>query len=140
MYHQISKSKRRNWIFLNFFSLALILVFFYAGKYFEMPVLFFTGGTIALVLLIISFRNGFVKTKLWRMVHSKKEDLDERQTAVVLNALRFSYVAFVILCLVIIYGFALVNRGPINVLIAACLLYSAHVLPAVIIGWTEKEI
>jgi len=139
MNHQISKSNRRNWIILNLLSMTFIVIFFYTGKYFEQPYLFFAGGAISLVLLIISFKMGFVKTKLWRLVHTKKEDLDERQILVVLNALRYSYVVFVMFCLVIIYGFALVNKGPINVLVAACLLYSAHVLPAVIIGWTEKR-
>jgi hypothetical protein len=40
----------------------------------------------------------------------------------------------------IIYGFALAERGPIDVVIAACLLYLAHILPAAIVGWKEKII
>lgn len=59
---------------------------------------------------------------------------------VMLNSLKYSYSAFTIIVLVIVYGFAIAEQGPIDVVIAACLLYIAHTLPAAIVGWKEKII
>ncbi|HKL32487.1 MAG TPA: hypothetical protein VJ919_08140 [Tangfeifania sp.] len=73
------------------------------------------------------------------MVHSNK-DLDERQNQVLLGALKNSYSVFTISVLLLVYGFALFDKQPIDVLLAACLLYVAHILPAAIIGWKEKAV
>ncbi|NQU86617.1 MAG: hypothetical protein HQ541_12725 [Mariniphaga sp.] len=139
MQKQLSKSARQTWITINFVSILLIVFFFYLGRSLEKPPVFFIGGTLAAVLTIISFIKVFIQTGLWKMVH-KTNTLDERQMQVLLNALKYSYSVFVIFSLLIIYGFAVVNKEPINVLIAACLLYLAHILPAAIVGWKEKVV
>lgn len=72
------------------------------------------------------------------MVHTSSKNLDEREMQVVLNALRYSYSIFTIVCLLIIYVFAIVEYQPIDVLLAGGLLYLAHSLPAAIVGWNEK--
>jgi len=59
---------------------------------------------------------------------------------VMLVSLKYSYSIFSIVTLIIIYGFAVVEQGPIDVVIAACLLYLAHTLPAAITGWKENVI
>ena len=74
------------------------------------------------------------------MVHKSEEHLDEREIQILLNALRRAYTGFTVICLIIIYGFAIAENEPINVLIAGALLYLAHTLPAAIVGWNEKVI
>ncbi len=139
MYKQVSQSSRRKWISLNFFSLALILFFFYLGRSLDSAILFFAGGSLSVLAAIITFLKAFIYTGLWKMVHSHTS-LDERQTQVLLNALKNSYSIFTISVLVLVYGFAFVDKRPIDVLLAACLLYVAHILPAAIIGWKEKAV
>lgn len=88
----------------------------------------------------VSFYHVFMKTGLWKFVHLNKSNLDERQTQVVLNALKYSYSIFVVSVLAVIYLFTLLVKEPLSVLLAACLLYFAHTLPAAILGWTENYI
>ncbi len=77
---------------------------------------------------------------LWKLTHTSSKKLDERQMLVVNRALSISYSIFVIMVLLIIYAYALVEKGPIDVVLAICLLYLAHTLPAAFIAWTEKEV
>ena len=42
--------------------------------------------------------------------------------------------------IVIVYFFAILGLGPFDVVVAATLLYLAHILPTSILAWTEKEI
>ncbi len=138
--NQLSKTKRQIWISMNFLSLVAIIVFYYASKYFAEPLVFLVGGAISAIVLIISFIKVYAQTGLWKMVHSGKHNLDERQMEVVMNALRYSYVIFAISVLILIYGFTLFVKGPIHVLVAGGFLYFAHILPAAIIGFRENEI
>ncbi|MBN1820585.1 MAG: hypothetical protein JXR31_07270 [Prolixibacteraceae bacterium] len=140
MKQQLSKTERKTWIVVNITSIILIVFFFYLGQMIDTPVLFFAGGGTFLIITIISFVRVFINTGLWKMAHSNKNSLDERQVQVILNAMKYSYSIFTILIITIVYGFALVNKSPINVLVAACLLYIAHILPAAIIGWSEKYV
>ena len=137
MEQQLSKQSRRVWIMFNYISVALIVLFFYIGKT-NKPIVFFIGGGISLLIAGATFYKVFIKTQLWKIVHLSKSKLDERQMQIVLNALRYSYSAFVIITLLLIYGFAIVGKEPVNVLVAGCLLYLAHTFPAAFIGWTEE--
>jgi len=140
MQNELSKPVRKAWITVNILSILVIVFFFYLGKIQEKPIVFFIGAGFTVIVTIFSFIKVFVKTGLWKMVHSGNTELDEREMQVVLKALKYSYSVFVIFILLLIYGFALFNREPINIILAACLLYIAHILPAIIIGWTEKAV
>jgi len=72
------------------------------------------------------------------MVHTSSKSLDEREMQVVLSAVRYAYGIFAIICLILIYAFAVAEKQAIDVLLAGALLYLAHTLPAAIIGWKEK--
>ncbi|MDP8211202.1 MAG: hypothetical protein P9M05_10310, partial [Candidatus Stygibacter australis] len=72
--------------------------------------------------------------------HSAYKDLDERETELVFKATTISYSIFTIICLVMIYVFNFIGFGPIDVVLAAFLLYLAHSLPAAIIAWNQKVI
>ncbi|MBE9480176.1 MAG: hypothetical protein IMY69_00615 [Bacteroidetes bacterium] len=135
-----TKQKRKLWIVINYLSIILILSIFYTGKYYDWPVFVIVCEAAFFILLIFSFIKVFIKTQLWKMSHTSDKNLDERQLQVMLNSLKYSYSAFTIIVLVIVYGFAIVEQGPIDIVIAACLLYIAHTLPAAIIGWKEKII
>ena len=54
------------------------------------------------------------------------------------NSLRVSYSVFTIVTMLIIYAFAVIEKGPIDVVVAAGLLYFAHILPTALLGWTGK--
>ena len=138
--NSMTKQNRKLWIIVNYLSIILILSFFYSGKYYDWPVLVIVFETASIIMLIFSFIKVFIKTQLWKMTHTSDKNLDERQLQVMLNSVKYSYGAFTIIVLVIVYGFAIAERGPIDIEIAACLLYIAHTLPSVIVGWMEKII
>ena len=138
--NSMTMQNRKLWIVINYLSIILVLGFFYICKYYGWPIFAIVGGAASLILLIFSFVKVFVKTQLWKLAHTSNKNLDERQLQVMLSSLKYSYSAFTIITLVIIYGFAIAEQGPIDVVIAACLLYFAHTLPAAIVGWKEKII
>lgn len=138
--NSMTKQNRKLWIIVNYLSIILILSFFYSGKYYDWPVIVIVFEAASIILLIFSFIKVFIKTQLWKMSHTSDKNLDERQLQVMLNSVKYSYGAFTIIVLVIVYGFAIAERGPIDIEIAACLLYIAHTLPSVIVGWMEKII
>jgi hypothetical protein len=138
----LSKKKRRIGVVLNIAALFLT-VFLFELIRFDMGIGKIAGIVLmglSLVKVILSFIIVFVSTGIWKMSHQRMKALDERQIQVILNATRISYSVFVIVALILIYGFALIEKGPIDVVIAASLLYLAHLLPASILAWTEKEI
>ena len=138
--NSMSKQNRKLWIILNYLSIIFILSFFYAGKYYNWPALVVVCEAASFLLLIFSFIKVYIKTPLWKMSHTANKNLDERELQIMLNALKYSYSIFTIITLVVIYGFAVAEKGPIDVVIAVCLLYMAHTLPAAIVGWREQVI
>ncbi len=138
----LSKKKRRIGVVLNITSLFLIVFLFELIRFdtgIGKAIGFMLIG-FSLAVVIISFIIIFGSTGIWKITHQRMKALDERQIQVILNATRISYSIFVILVLFLIYGFALLEMGPIDVVMAAALLYLAHLLPASIMAWTEKEI
>ena len=140
MKQQNLRKQNRYWILINYLSLIAVLVFFYTGKYFQWPIFSVIFEIGSLGIFIISFYRAFIKTKFWKLVHTSYKNLDEREMQVILNALRYAYSIFAIICLIIIYTFAIAEYHPIDVLLAGGLLYLAHTLPAAIVGWNEKYI
>ncbi len=142
MNKNISISNRRIGVMINFIALFL-LVFVFELINLDLGL----GRVAALILIVIffitviaSFVYIYGKTGLWKLSHQHIRLLDERQAQVLTNAIRISYSVFVILTLIIIYGYALIRKGPIDVVIAAALIYMAHILPASILAWTEREV
>jgi hypothetical protein len=140
MDHTISLERRRISVVLNIISVILLVFVFELIKFevFSEKILGFILLGLLLIIAIVSFIYVFGITGVWKMSHQKLKNLDERQIQVVLNSIRISYSIFVIFTLVIIYVFALLEKGPVDVVIAASLLYLAHILPASIMAWTEK--
>lgn len=133
-----SKMKRRGAVFFNYLCVVIILVVFYSIKYIGFPKEYLLFGIIPIIGLIISFRISFGTSNLWKLTHTSFSKLDEREMQLVYKATTYSYSIFTILCLILIYTFALLGIAIIDVMAAACLLYIAHILPASIIAWNEK--
>ena len=136
----MTQKRRRISVIINYFSILLILTIFYIIKLGLLNKTFLILEIIPLITIIINFRNAFGKTNLWKMTHASFKNLDEREVQVVYKATSISYSLFVIITLVIIYTFIFIGIGHIDALLAICLLYFAHTLPAAIIAYVEKEV
>ena len=142
MDRNIPLQNRRTGVLINYFALVMALILFELTKY-GIGIPHWAGFSligIFLLILIISFVYVYVKSGLWRLTHKKTENLDEREIQVVTQAIRISYTIFVITVIVMVYLFAIFGLGTIDVVIAATLLYLAHIIPTSIVAWTEKEV
>ena len=137
---QQATNQNRSWVALNYFSLLAILTLFYAGKFNDWNTIYIVFEVGAILLFLFTLYFAFIKTNFWRLAHSSTSKLDERELQVVLNSLRYSYSIFTVICLSIIYLFAIAEYSPIDVVLAGALLYLAHTLPAAIVGWNEKMV
>lgn len=133
-----SQNKRRLAVILNYLSIIIILAVFNMVKLLVLKTAYIALEIVPIIAIITSFRYAFGKTNFWKMTHSSFKKLDEREVQVVFKATSISYSLFVIITLVIIYIFIVSGIGKIDALLAASLLYIAHILPASIIAWTEK--
>ncbi len=141
-----TQPSRRLGVLLNYGTLIIMLAIYIAlvGENINIPVM--AIGIAALAIFIISFINLHVRTKLWKFVHTKIENLDEREIQVVFQSLRHSYSIFPIVCLSFFLVYELLKEFlpggidlPLMPIIAA-FIYLAHTLPSSIIAWKEKEI
>ena len=133
---KISKSA----VVINFISLILILVIFYAVQWLGLNRIFIIIEILPLTAIIISFNFAFNKSGLWKLVHKSQKKLDEREMQIVHTAIKYSYTLFVIISLVLILLFAVAEGRPIDVLLVASLIYLAHTLPAAVIAFRGEEI
>ncbi len=142
MENNISLSQRRIGVIINYISLILaVMAFEFIKSKTGLPAwLGFSLMGISLMALVLSFAYVYGKTRIWHLAHKKSDHLDEREIQVVMNSIRISYSIFTIAVIVVVYLFAILGLGPFDVVIAATLLYLAHILPTSILAWTEKEI
>ncbi len=140
MKNQNLRKQNRVWILLNYLSLIAGMLLFYTVKIYHWPLSYLLLEIVILAIFLISLNKAFIVTKFWKIVHTSSKNLDERELQLVLNALRYAYGIFTVICLVIIYAFAIADYQPIDVILAGGLLYLAHTLPAAIVGWNEQAI
>ena len=136
----MENSNRKMVVFINYFSVLMLLVIFYAVQLLGLNKLFIIIEIIPFAAIIISFNSAFKKNGLWKLVHTPPKKLDEREIQIVHKAVRTSYSIFVIICLALILLFAVAEGKPIDALLTAALIYLAHTLPAAIIGWNGEEV
>lgn len=132
--------KQRMNLILNYLSILIILVLFYTIRNSDLSRLYLFLEILPLGLVIWSFYQVFGKTGFWKLTHPYKKQLDERELQLLYKATTLSYGIFVIVTLIIIYIYALLEKGPIDVVLAAALLYFAHTLPAAIIACKKRLI
>lgn len=94
---------------------------------------------VFLAFLFISYPFGFVRTGLWNFTHRRINELDEREMQLTGKSLRIAYAVFSVIVLVVLYIFALLEI-KVSVVLAAGLLLFAHMLPSVVIVFSEKEL
>lgn len=140
-----SRSQRRSWVFVNYCSLFLLLIFWNALPRLEVDDLFRLLSLVLFISMVaISFVIVQVRTGLWKLVHSRPDSMDERELQNVLVALRYAYGIFAVICLAVLFAQALfldfTDLVFIDVLLASSLLYFAHSLPASILAWTIREV
>jgi hypothetical protein len=146
MKSNISLGSRRLWVIINYTAVLLLLAVFYAAERGGLSASFIIFGAITLIIVLISFIKLHLRTRLWKMVHSGTDVLDEREIQVTREALRLSYTLFSVITLIIILAYELIRQLTATGLtvplmpILAVLIYLAHTLPSSIIAWTEKEI
>ena len=142
----ISQSKRKMWVMVNYVALVALLILFYTADRAGLTMPVIIGGSTAILLLVISFVKAYAQTGLWRFVHTKADRLDEREMLMTYESLRRSYGLFAIICLVIFLLAELITKefgGGLKLAlmpVIAALIYLAHILPASVIAWTEREI
>lgn len=134
------KKKNTTAVVINYVSLILMLVIFYAVHWLGLNRIFIIFEILPLCAIIISFNYAFNKSGLWKLVHKSQKTLDERELHIVHKAIKYSYSMFVIICLVLIFLFAVAEGRPIDVLLATSLIYLAHTLPAAVISFSADEI
>ena len=133
---------RRLTVVVNYLSIAALLALFYVMKYHGWSVPVGVVILIVAIIALVSFVILHIRTRLWKLIHTKAENLDERQLQVTHESLRYSYGIFSIISLLILMGIALMggHHDSMLMLVFASLLYLAHTLPAAIIAWMEKEV
>lgn len=141
MERQMSKTDRCIGVIVNYLCVAAIALLVQTGDVVTWSIpLRLVGILAALVVGLITFIRVYWRTGLWKLAHASFKKLDERQVQVMYDSLSHSYAVFTIVCLVIVYLNALVERGPVPIVVAGSLLYLAHTLPAAVVAWTEKEV
>jgi hypothetical protein len=141
MTRELTKSERRVGVVLNYICVAAIAFLVHIGSVYGWDVRVRLAGIFAaLGLGIATFIRVYWRTRLWQLAHSSFVKLDERQVQIVYESLRYSYMIFTILCLVVVYINAVVERGHVPILVAAAILYLAHTLPVAVLAWKEKEV
>lgn len=140
MKRTLTKTNRRMGVAVNYLSLVLAIAFYLWGKHAGWSGLITAVALISLAVALFSFVYVHVKTSLWSLVHTRVDELDERQIQVTHYALRYSYGIFSVTCLVLIYLNSVLEKGSFDIVIAASLVYFAHTLPSSVIAWTEKEV
>jgi hypothetical protein len=142
----VSRSKRRVGVLVNYAALLLLLACFYAAEGYGLNMAIAAAGIILFVVIVVSFISVQIRTHLWHLVHAKTKDLDERQIQVTHESLMRSYGAFSVICLSILLIAELIREYSGSQIdttmmpVIGALIYLAHTLPSSILAWTEKEV
>ncbi len=142
MKRKVSQSKRRFSVIVNYFSLLVALVVFYAALETGWSMTLTVLEIVAVATAVITFFYLHVGTHLWKLVHANVEKLDEREIQVTRDSLRHSYSIFSVIALAVILLNALSVRAnnSTDMVIFVSLLYLAHTLPSSIIAWKERQV
>jgi len=138
----LSQPKRQLAVIINYGCIVLFLLLFYLGKRAEWSIPILAGMVVMVLIALVSFIILHINTRLWRLVHSRPDNLDERQMMVAHESLRYSYGIFAVISLAVLLVIAVLGGwwDSLLILIFASLLYLAHTLPASIMAWREKEV
>lgn len=147
----VSKTQRRTWIIINYLCLILIIFLFYSGKYAGWNIILIIAEIAVIAVLIFSFIYIYIRTRLWKFIHTNVKKLDEREIQVTHESLRRSYSILSVISLSYILLLTLSSeftihtlrpggKASLGMIILCALIYLAHTLPASIIAWTDENI
>ncbi len=138
---------RRIQVMVNYAALLLMNIAFY---------FVFTGentshiydviGLTSIIVVGVTFRSVHWKTGIWKLAHTKSEELDERELSLTHWALSQSYAWFAVICLVIMFAFSLTGRMnfcpqyTISMPLVVSLIYLSHTLPCSMIAWKAGKL
>jgi len=138
----MSKSARRIWTVVSYAGILALLGMFYQIEHYSRHPVYLTGTALSLVVILVSLYYLHIRTGLWKLVHAKTENLDEREMQIVHNAVRQSYAIFGVICLAVIFVSVFTYRGDTSfgILLLWGLIYLAHTLPSAVIAWTQDRV
>ena len=88
----------------------------------------------ALLVLLYTYYYSFWYSGLWKETHTFIPAVFKQKNQESTRALRFAYSVFTIVVLVFLLYCTLAKRLP-HIVTVAGLIYFAHILPAVYLGW-----
>ena len=133
-----SINKRRVGVILTLLSLCAMVLIFEYFKINRNIVLFIATELIAFIIFSVIFILTYLKTGLWQFTHKPLKKLDEREIALTSKSLRQAYMIFTIFILILLLALSVTEKAASIVLVVSLILF-AHLLPASVIAWTEKE-
>lgn len=147
----MSRNKRRIFVVLNFFFMIFFIVFFIRGEYTSWNLGLIMVVSISFLIFIFSIVILYGRTNLWKLTHTKTDELDEREIYITHQAFRKSYEIFGVLSLILLFFifftvrysfFTLTPRGhySLGLILLMALNYLFNIIPAAILAWTEKDI
>ncbi|NQV01245.1 MAG: hypothetical protein HQ542_01250 [Bacteroidia bacterium] len=125
-------------VILTFFSLLSIVLVFEYSTINGWTNVFKVTELALIMLLVVSFFLSFIKTGLWKFTHKSLKKMDEREIALLSKSLRYGYAIFSVAVLGLLLFLAL-STNKVSIVMAVSLILFAHLVPASIIGWTEKR-
>lgn len=137
---------RRFEIVLNYISLVLVALLVHFAETRGLVVWEIALTLLLVALVVFTFVQTQVKTRLWHFVHAKVRNLDERELELTHESLRLAYAIFSVVTLVLLLFYevfyfardAMMPRDVIRITFLF-LLYLAHTLPAAVIGWGSHD-
>ena len=136
-----SLSKRRAVVVINYSLLLATLLLSQTGHWFEWSIVTKAGFIVLVISVIATFFPLHMRTGLYRLAHAKVETLDERELQKNLESVRYAYLAFTVISLLIILTIVVFGSGGQTQQLAVfwILLYLAHTLPSSFLAWTATR-
>jgi len=129
-----SRLRLRSGILINLVALGFIVLSFTGNTLNKSKIGLIITGIFALVVLLYTYYYSFWQTGLWRETHTIIPGIVSRKSQYSINALRFAYSLFTIIVLVLLLYYS-INKTLPHIVTVAGLIYLAHILPAVYLGW-----
>jgi len=132
-------SLRRTGVILHALSIGYILVLNLLPELIKSSPYFLFSELFALSILIWGFLVIYLKTGIWRYTHLSLKRLSEEEKQEMNSVIRKAYTLFSVLILALLFVVAILKL-EITVVVAATLLYLAHILPASIVAWNRIQV
>ena len=147
----MSESAQRHLVVVNYLSLIAFVCVFCIAEYGSWNVFLMTGSVLMFLLLSLTFYWLHIRTGLWKLTHSRVDDLDEREIQITHESYRNSYAILTVLTLCLVFFmvltvrfsfFTLTHRGHYSFGLVAVmsLNYLFNTLPASLIAWRERQV